>query len=209
MEGFQPRGPTPQPEFPPDWINSYGEQPLPGFGSDAPEWQRHKSVTPPDNDEQEGHVQQLDGDDTDGIPIPGVGEELHILPEVESWDRYKKTVLDDYSAENASIPSSIIPLFAYSSFDDVLEPKQTPQKGRGRAPKSVSPTKPRTKSPTKQRTKSPVKPRTASPQKTARPSASTSAPAIAPPSPYKKVYARPSGTRSSNRLAQQAENSEN
>lgn len=202
----RPRGPTPTPQLPPNWVNARGEHPVPGFGSDAPEWQRHKSVTPPPSgDELDEDVIDVDDiDPADALPIPGLGEELQVLPDYVGWDYY-----EDFTAGIMSVPPSSMTFQAYCEVLDRFERPQAPQPGSSSAPIFVSPDEPpRMKART---TKSPTKPRTpASPQKkktTTRAPASTSAsaPVAGPSSPYKKIYARPTGTRSSARLAQKAE----
>lgn len=172
-----------------------------------PEWQRHKSVTPPPSgDEQDEGVIDVDElDPADALPIPGLGEELQVLPDVEEWEDYRWTVLQDYSAGIMSVPPSSMTFAAYGSVLDRFERPLAPQPGSSSAPVFVSPTEPpRKKALT---TESPTKPTTSSQKKKAtRPPASASAPPVAGPSSlYKKAYARPAGTRSSSRLAQKAE----
>lgn len=204
-----PRGPTPTPQLPPNWVNARGEQPVPGFGSDAPEWQRYKSVSPPPSgDERDEDVIDVDElDPADALPIPGLGEELQVLPDIEEWEDYRWTVLQDYSAGIMSVPPSSMTFTAYGSVLDRFERPLAPQPGSSSAPVFVSPTEPpgkkacTTKSPTKLLPASPKK------KKVGKPRASASAPAsvAGPSSAYKKTYARPAGTRSSSRLAQKAE----
>lgn len=155
------------------------------------------------------------------------------MPEVESWTRFKQTVLDEDSAEIAAHPAGTIfthdgtiDMAALEALEDMEANQRSRQQGlEPMTPRRKAPTKVLTKSPKKNivtgspkkrapskspkkqvMPKSPKKASTSSPQKKAGPSASTSAPAMAPPtSPYKKIYARPAGTRSSTRLADRME----